>query len=352
MDAKILVVDDSGLDRLIIKNMLSDYNILTACDGFEAMEKLSENPDVDIMILDINMPNMDGFEVLNEINCSNRYSKVRTIILTNYDELEKEIKGLNLGAVDFIRKPVNLDSLRIRIKIHVELLNVQRLLEKELNKSNMLVDTIFDQAPIGITLEYGRSPDETFTESIPVINKGFEKITGRSRNDLVKLGWENITHPDDLERDLLNYEKFQKGEIESYNMEKRYVKPDGSDVWVDMTVAPIKVVNSSDINHICLVQDITDRKEQEIKLKYISEHDMLTGLYNRRYFENVLSHEKKYDFKGKRAAVLLNLKNINFINLTYGYSFSEKIVKELSSIISGLAGQDIMLFNISFERII
>lgn len=350
MNTKILIVDDSSLDRFIIKNMLSDYNVLTACDGFEAMDILEKDHDIDIMILDINMPNMDGFEVLKSLKTKSGYDKLRTIILTNYDELEKEIQGLNLGAVDFIRKPVNLDSLRIRIKIHVELLNIQRLLEKELNKTNLLVDTIFDQAPIGITLEFGMNPNSNNNDSNPVINKSFEKITGRSRDELIKLGWGKITHPDDLEKDLENYEKFLNGDIESYNMEKRYLKPDGTTAWVDMTIAPIKIDSSPEINHICLVQDITERKEHEMKLKYISEHDLNTGLYNRRYFESLLEEEKKIKSDLKRAAVLLNLKNINFVNLTYGYDFNEKIVKELATMLSNLEDENTMVFSISFDR--
>ena len=350
MNTKILIVDDSSLDRFIIKNMLTDYNVLTACDGFEAMDILEKNHDISIMILDINMPNMDGFEVLKALKTKPDYDKLRTIILTNYDELEKEIQGLNLGAVDFIRKPVNLDSLRIRIKIHVELLNTQRLLEKELNKSNLLVDTIFDQAPLGITLEFGMNSNSNSNDLTPVINKSFERITGRTRDELIKLGWKKITHPDDLEKDLENYEKFLNGDIKSYNMEKRYLKPDGTSVWVDMTIANIKVDSSPEINNICLVQDITERKEHEIKLKYISEHDTITGLYNRRYFENVLEKEKKNISDLKRAAVLLNLKNINFLNLTYGYNFNEKIVKELALMLSNLEDENTMVFNISFDR--
>lgn len=64
MQIKILVVDDSATDRLIIKNMLKDYCVLTACDGLEAMDILHEHDDISIIILDLKMPNMDGFRYL------------------------------------------------------------------------------------------------------------------------------------------------------------------------------------------------------------------------------------------------------------------------------------------------
>ena len=117
MPAKILIADDSATDRLIIKNMLSEYNTLTACDGQEAMLLIDLHPDIDILILDLNMPKMDGFEILEVLKSNDRYKRLRTIILTVSDEPENEIKGLKMGAVDYIRKPVNFDSLRARIEV-------------------------------------------------------------------------------------------------------------------------------------------------------------------------------------------------------------------------------------------
>lgn len=84
---KILVVDDSATDRFIIKNMLSEYCVLTACDGVEAIRILEEHEGIKLLILDLNMPNMDGFQVLRFLKENKRYEKLRTIILTNYGYL-------------------------------------------------------------------------------------------------------------------------------------------------------------------------------------------------------------------------------------------------------------------------
>ena len=132
MSVKILVVDDSATDRLIIKNMLSKYSILTACDGLEAMHLIYAHEDIDLIILDLNMPNMDGFQVLSALKSNERFKNLRIIILTNYYELDNEIKGLKLGAVDYIRKPIHMDSLKARIDIHIELLRIQNLFEQML----------------------------------------------------------------------------------------------------------------------------------------------------------------------------------------------------------------------------
>lgn len=130
MDIKILVVDDSKTDRILIKNILDDYPVLFANDGIEAMEILEKEPSIDLIILDLNMPRMNGFEVLEAIKQNENYKKIITLILTNYDEAENEIRGLELGAVDYIRKPLNLESLRKRIEIHGMLKNNSKLLEQ------------------------------------------------------------------------------------------------------------------------------------------------------------------------------------------------------------------------------
>ena len=67
MPGKLLIVDDSATDRLIIKNMLSEYDVLTARDGQEAIGLIQAEPDIDLIILDLNMPVMDGFEVLEKL---------------------------------------------------------------------------------------------------------------------------------------------------------------------------------------------------------------------------------------------------------------------------------------------
>jgi putative two-component system response regulator len=133
---KVLVVDDSKADVMLLKNMLKDYDLLVAYDGVEAMECLAQDPEIGIMILDLNMPRMNGYEVLEALGRHPEYKKIATLILTNYDEIDNEIRGLELGAVDYIRKPLNFRSLRKRIELHSNLVNAR----KELEQHNYLLE--------------------------------------------------------------------------------------------------------------------------------------------------------------------------------------------------------------------
>ncbi|HPF21185.1 MAG TPA: response regulator [Syntrophomonas sp.] len=130
LHTKIMVVDDSNVDIALIKSILTDYDLITAGDGVEAMELLQEYPDTEIMILDLNMPRMNGFEVLEAMRKHPVYKKVTVLILTNYDETENEIKGLDMGALDYIRKPINIQSLRKRIQVHTHLRRARQQLQR------------------------------------------------------------------------------------------------------------------------------------------------------------------------------------------------------------------------------
>ena len=157
---QILVVDDSKSDVMIITSILKDYNLLVANDGLEAMDLIAKNPDISIMILDLNMPNMNGFEVLESLRDNPPGNKISAIILTNSDEIDNEIRGLELGALDYIRKPLNLRSLRKRIELHVNLNNAHKNLEQhnfmlekavqERTRESILTRDVTIQAMVGL----------------------------------------------------------------------------------------------------------------------------------------------------------------------------------------------------------
>lgn len=349
---KILVVDDSASDRMIIKKMLGDYSILIASDGIEAMRQLNEHPDINLLILDLNMPNMDGFAVLEALNSNEKYKKLRTIILTNYDEIDNEIKGLKLGAVDYIRKPIHMDSLRARIDIHVELINIQYIIEQKLYEQSTTFDTILNQAPIGISISYNQKPLGSNSKVVPSFNAMFEQITGRSKHELIELGWEIITHPDDLEQDVNNFNMLHQGEIDSYSMDKRFIKPDGSTVWVHMVVAPIVLSNGQKNNHICLIQDISKRKEMENNLRYIYEHDILTGLYNREYLNFTLENDAKQIQASKRALVGINLSTVQLLTINYGYNYTQSLMLKVVDTLTQYCTDDNMFFRTHENRFV
>ncbi|NMA65728.1 MAG: EAL domain-containing protein [Clostridiaceae bacterium] len=268
MFVKILVVDDSAPDRLIIKNLLTEYEVLTANDGLEAMRLIDEHDDINLIILDLNMPEMDGFQVLEKLKSDDyKFRRIRTIILTNYNELDNEIRGLKLGAVDYIRKPIHMHSLKARIEVHVALLRTEFALEQRLNIQGITFELLFNQSPIGIAISYDKPSSDTTGKSNYRINPMFVQITGRTADELNESGLLAITHCDDLEEELKLLSSFKAGEISGYTIDKRLIKPDSSVIWVHSIMARLILPDEQKYNHIYLIQDITERKEIEKELK-------------------------------------------------------------------------------------
>ncbi|MDD3521101.1 MAG: PAS domain S-box protein, partial [Actinomycetota bacterium] len=133
-------------------------------------------------------------------------------------------------------------------------------LSKKLHDSENLFRTIFEQAPIGIVTVNNFN-------FMSRINKELEKILGRERNEVVSLDWKDITHPEDLAEDLRLFKKFKSGEIDSYSIEKRFIKPDGTIVWVDMTIAGLDLSGDENHSHLCIMRDITEKKKVMDTLK-------------------------------------------------------------------------------------
>lgn len=115
---KILIVDDEMDALLSLKIALETegYNISEAKDGYEAIEKVyAENPDV--ILLDLMIPGMDGFEVCRHLKSDPKYDHIPVIMLTARGEVDDKVEGLEMGADDYVTKPFNLKELRARIKM-------------------------------------------------------------------------------------------------------------------------------------------------------------------------------------------------------------------------------------------
>jgi len=108
---RILVVDDEENTRLALTRLLSrdGYEVKTASDGSDALNLIRSHP-VELIITDLNMPVMDGLEFLKELNREHPTSHV--IMLTAYGEVESYLEALNLGAFEYLNKPVKFEELR------------------------------------------------------------------------------------------------------------------------------------------------------------------------------------------------------------------------------------------------
>jgi two-component system sensor histidine kinase/response regulator len=125
----VLVVDDEEININYVVNILQDnYDIRVAYNGQTALNILSKI-DINLILLDIKMPNMDGYEVAKHITNDDKLKKIPFIFLTSKVDEESIVKGFNVGAKDYISKPFNIQELKVRVANHIETYTLHKNLE-------------------------------------------------------------------------------------------------------------------------------------------------------------------------------------------------------------------------------
>ena len=131
----ILVVDDAPDNIELLRGVLpTDYKVMAATNGVRALKIAQGNPKPDLILLDIMMPGIDGYEVCSRLKSDPRTSKIPVMFLTTKGETENEKRGLNMGAVDYISKPIKPSIVKARVRTHLELYDQNRQLERKVQE--------------------------------------------------------------------------------------------------------------------------------------------------------------------------------------------------------------------------
>jgi diguanylate cyclase (GGDEF)-like protein len=126
----ILIIDDETSNLMVLNSLLSpDYTIFTAKNGSEGIDR-ARTAQPDLILLDIVMPGMSGFEVLKTLKASEETGHIPVIIITGLDSEEDEERGFLLGAVDYIGKPFKNAIVKARVKTHMQIVRQIRTIER------------------------------------------------------------------------------------------------------------------------------------------------------------------------------------------------------------------------------
>jgi diguanylate cyclase (GGDEF)-like protein/PAS domain S-box-containing protein len=187
----------------------------------------------------------------------------------------------------------------------------------------------FDDAPIGMALV---GCDGRFLQT----NRTLSGITGYSEHELLRRTFADITHPDDLDADVEQARRLLSGETEAYQMEKRYVCADGSVVWVALSVSLVRDAGGKSMYFVAQIEDINERKLADQELRFLADHDPLTGLLNRRRFYEEVDRElaRLARHPDRHAAVLLlDIDRFKTINDALGHKAGDEVLTALAAIL-------------------
>lgn len=182
---KVLVVDDSEFELQLVDFILQEKNYQTvlAGNGTDALIIL-ETLTPDLILLDIMLPDFDGFEVCKKLKTIDTIKDIPVIFFTSLSNIDDIVKGFEAGGVDYVTKPFNTDELLVRIKTHLDLINSKRKIElqaRELSQANALKDKMFSVISHDL-----RSPVSSIKLALDFISKGLVKPTDELFNETIK----------------------------------------------------------------------------------------------------------------------------------------------------------------------
>jgi PAS domain S-box-containing protein len=275
----ILIVDDNPENLKTLAAILTEegYDIRVATNGVQALEGIRlELPD--LVLLDIQMPKMDGYEVCRQLKRNDIHRHIPVIFITAMMEKFNKVMAFQVGGNDYITKPFQIEEVVARVKTHLSVYNYQRKLEQTNADLLQQFKTTFEQAAVGIA-----HVDQT-TLGFFKVNNHLCSILGYTQDELLNRTEREITHPDFIRNYELEIEKLNDNLQSSFAMEKQFLKADGSAVWCNVTVSLVKSnLSDKEDYFVIIVEDNTERKESEAKIKssLADKETLLRELYHR-----------------------------------------------------------------------
>lgn len=298
----------------------------------------------DFKIKDISVIGKSFYQYLPNVHHEIHQNVLKGEIISN----DEDIFIQNDGTKDYVSweyRPwyENSDVIGGLI-LYIEIITEKVTLTQTLNEFSEQLSALFDQAAIGIS--FG-----PYNKNYIKVNDKFCEIVGYSRTELQHLNYKDITHPDDLTIDQNLNARLFKGEISKYNIEKRYVRKDKSIVWVNMTTSSVHHVRTNQYFILVIIEDITARKLTEEKMNYLSYHDQLTGLYNRRFYEEELKrldNRRNYPL----ALIMADMNGLKLINDAFGHTMGDTLLIEAAKSFKDVCRQDEIIARIGGDEFI
>jgi len=334
----VMIVDDRPENLQVLGSVLMNegYDVIAAESGKRALAMIAVRQP-NLILLDVNMPDMDGFETCLQLKKMAQVGEVPVVFLTASTDTADVVKGFAAGGVDYVTKPFNGVELLARIRNHLELQQARRLLqehaarleseirirqraETELRKLSSVVDQTDDS--IFITDLQGQ---------IQYVNPAFVRLTGYSIEEvfgqtpaILNSGRHDSAYFENMWRMIRSGEIFRDVVA---NLGK-----DGRLIYVQKTITPIRDSDGAIISFASIDKDVTEWRCAQERIEFMALHDNLTGLANRGMLMDRLQHAitsaQRRD--SSFALLFIDLDGFKPVNDRLGHDAGDAALKEIA----------------------
>ncbi|WP_206602577.1 diguanylate cyclase [Cyanobacterium aponinum UTEX 3222] len=354
----ILIVDDQPANLRVLSQMLQikNYKVKKAADGESAILAAKSSPP-DLILLDILMPDLNGYEVCRKLKADNLTKDIPVIFISALSDVFDKVKAFEVGGIDYITKPFQEEEVLARIGSQLTIQKQKKLLEKEQEKlkkekehlrkeirqrkeaeailyqSRAIISSILNSSLDAIAaLEAVRDPasGNILDFRCLVVNPITAQIFNRQPEDLTgKLLFKKFINQIKPELFFEFIKVVETGKSLDKEIEYNYKK---QHKWFHCIA--VKLGDGFSVT----VRDITERKKLELKLSKLATIDSLTGVYNRHSFDKILKQEWQRCGRGKQPLSLI-ICDIDFFkpyNDFYGHQAGDKCLIEVAKTMSNI----------------
>lgn len=339
--SKVLVVDDEVRMRSSVGDLLQAYGhqCELAAGGEEALGLLSAGS-IDLMLLDLNMPGIDGYQVMREVR--ENYPDTDVIVVSGETTFESATEALRCGAQDFLRKPYAPEEL-IRI---VSNTMRKRCLERDIRDMNRCLEASEHRYRFIVN----NSPDIIYMLDnrgrFVFLNDRIKTILGYETDELLGKHYSEFVHKDDIDKAMYVFDERRTGTRASHNIEFRLLCKGSSlpyryfesrSITIELSAMGVYAEQEADqkeefVGTYGVVRDISERKRAEEVINFQLYHDLLTKLPNRALFRDrlnlAISQAKRS--KTKLAVMFLDMDRFKVINDSLGHLAGDQLLQTIA----------------------
>jgi diguanylate cyclase (GGDEF)-like protein/PAS domain S-box-containing protein len=331
-DIRLLYVEDDKVSRDLVARLLGrqvrEFHVaFNGREGLELFRALSP----DVVLTDIMMPEMDGLEMVRKIREIDPDCQI--VILTAFCDTEYLLECISLGINHYSIKPVNFPQLSHAIGVCSDSIQLKRELKKQGEMIHLLSQAM-EQAPAPVIIT-------GLDGSIEYVNAMFSRVTGYAAAEVLgrnpRLLKSNI-NPPEVYQDL--WQTITAGKEWESELTNR--RKNGQIYWEWVRICPLRDSQGVVTKYLKVAQDITERKNYEENLHFLSTHDPLTGLFNRSYFDAVLKRlAASHDYPV--SIVIADIDGLKQVNDSLGHEEGDRVIRRAAeALLSVFRASDIV----------